>query len=162
MGTDTTAGQSQHELLGFSLGKVKGGGALLRLHTGADSHVDVRASGGILRSLSDTLFALTTPKPRGNAGVPPADEGRPDPRPSLLHGAGRAMSARETRALPVYRRVVAAVNAGATWKAAAESEGADPYEVFAWFHNSALRSARANATASEQRAPILKPSGVTL
>jgi len=135
MGTDTTAGQSQHELLGFSLGKVKGGGALLRLHTGADSHVDVRATGGVLRSLSDTLFALTTPKPR---------RGKAQPHPANL---------------AVYRRVVAAVNAGATWKAAAESEGADPYEVFAWFHETALRSARANAAANGHREPILKPSG---
>ena len=39
----------------------------------------------------------------GNAGVPPADEGRPDPRPDRgqMQGAGRTLSAGGTPALPV-------------------------------------------------------------
>jgi len=55
-------------------------------------------------AIYDTTGTAVLP---GSAGVPPADEGRPDPRPILQraltrirHGARRAMSARETRALP--------------------------------------------------------------
>jgi len=51
----------------------------------------------------------------GSAGVPPADEGRPDARPILQralnrirHGARRAMSARETRALPTPKLITPA------------------------------------------------------
>ena len=36
----------------------------------------------------------------GNAGVPPADEGRPDPRQNFGQGAGRTLSAGGTPALP--------------------------------------------------------------
>ena len=48
----------------------------------------------------------------GNAGVPPADESRPDPRPDHARDARRAPPAGETPALPVNSRGEAAAAAG--------------------------------------------------
>jgi len=46
----------------------------------------------------------------GNAGVPPADEGRPDPRHEHGQGPRRTLSAGETPALPVNRKLVSSAS----------------------------------------------------
>lgn len=57
----------------------------------------------------------------------------------------------------VYRRVVAAVNAGATWDAAAQAEGVKGVNVKSWWAGQKkLAAARAPG------APVTKPSGALL
>ena len=83
----------------------------------------------------------------GNAGVPPADEGRPDPRPAIGRSAGRTPSAGGTPALPAN---TSAANAAPSTPSAFSPSG---FQAF-----SSAAAAIANYVAPEHLEIITAPA----